>query len=508
MDKSRNRLSLILAGGAACTLTFAPAVGQQSTPQQTALQPILPILNVGNPTTRSPLSGIQITGNQATPAGIGIGTGLSVTLDFSSTFRYDDNLGDDDPSLGSTSWWENSLGFGVVNQTPDSLLVFNASGLHRYADQPNFGTSSDFTDPSVNLSYSRDAANSRFSIQGSYRERDLNFSQSLTDINQDGVIDAVDLSADFGTRINTQYGLTWQTGVNDPLGFIFSYNRSEQEYENTVDPNLFDTQRNIYVLTSLLRISPVVQGNVTLRYVDYSAEDTDRTDRQTTILSTGITYDVSPVTTVTADIGYSQVDETLRAIPLNTDDEDLVASASWTRTLPNGTANAFVDRAFGTNGDRTTVQAGRTFTLQNGTFAVNAGISRGPFGDNTPIADMAYVHNLSTSQITASLRRRVGTSNQSIETRETVARLGYDYTINPLSSLSFGINYAEQEDEGIGPSNRRRRTDFNASYTRALTKDWNMTVGYQHRIRNDSGPGSSDSNSISFTLGRQFTLKP
>ena len=118
------------------------------------------------------------------------------------------------------------------------------------------------------------------------------------------------------------------------------------------------------------------------------------------------------------------------------------------------------------------------------------------------------MHNLSTSQITASLRRRVGTSNQNVETRETVARLGYDYFINSLSGLSFGVNYAEQEDTGIGPSNRRRRTDFDVSYTRALTKDWNMTVGYQHRLRNDAGPGSSDSNSVSLTLGRQFTLKP
>ncbi len=505
MDKSRNRLSLILAGGAACALTFAPAVGQQSTPQQTIIQPIPTLPAVGNPTTRSAL-----TGNRNLPAGTptGTGQGLRVTLDFASTFRYDDNLGLDDPSLGSTSWWENRLGLNVINQTPDSLLLFDLSGLHRYADQPSFGTSSELTDPSVNLSYSRDAANSRFNIQGSYRERDLNFNQSLIDINQDGVIDAADLAVDFGTRINTQYGLTWQTGVNDPLGFIFSYSRSDQEFENTVDPTLFDTERDTYTLTSLLRLSPVAQGNITLRYVDFSADDAVQTDRQTTTLSTGITYDVSPVTTVTADIGFTQVDETLRAIPLNTDDEDFVASATWRRTLHNGTANALVDRSFGTNGDRTSVQAGRTFILKNGSFAVNAGISRGPFGENTPIADIAYVHNLSTSQITASLRRRVGTSNQNVETRETVARLGYDYFINSLSGLSFGVNYAEQEDTGIGPSNRRRRTDFDVSYTRTLTKDWNMTVGYQRRLRNDSGPGSSDSNSVSLTLGRQFTLKP
>ena len=115
---------------------------------------------------------------------------------------------------------------------------------------------------------------------------------------------------------------------------------------------------------------------------------------------------------------------------------------------------------------------------------------------------------MNASQFTASLRRRVGTSNQNVETRETVARLGYDYSINALSNLSFRANFAEQENAGNGPSNRRQRTDFSASYTRAITQDWNMTVGYLHRFENDTGPGDADGNSVFLTLGRQFTLKP
>lgn len=491
MGISRNRLSFILAGGVACTLTFAPAIGQQTTAQQqSAAQPPVP---------PAPAVGTSV-GRGA--------TGLTVTLDYATTLRYDENLGLDDPSLGSTSRWENTLGIGVVNQTPNSQLTFDLSGLYRYADQPVAGSNADFNDPAVRLTYSRAAANSQFNIRGEYRERDLNFNQSLNDLNQDGVIDAADLAIDRGTRTTSRVGMTWQTGINDPLGFIFSYDRFDQQFSNTTAPGLFDTLRNSYSLTSLLRISPVMTGSVTLRYMDYSAKDAARTDRQTTTLTTGITYDVSPVTTVNAAIGYSLVDETLRAIPLDTDDEGFVASFSWSKTLPNGSANAAIDRTFGTNGDRTTAQIGRTYTLQNGSFGFNAGISHGPFGENTPIADINYIYTMNASQFTASLRRRVGTSNQNVETRETVARLGYDYSINPLSNLSFRANFAEQEDAGAGPSNRRQRTDFSASYTRAITQDWNMTVGYLHRFRNNAGPGDADGSSVFLTLGRQFTLKP
>ncbi len=434
---------------------------------------------------------------------------MSITLDYLSTLRYDDNLGLDRPSLGSTTRWENSLSLGVVNQTPDSTLTFDLSGLHRFSDQPTFGSDAEFDNPTARLTYSKDSANSRISGLAEYQENNLAFTnQALTDINQDGVIDAADIITDRGTRIRKRANLTWQTGINDPLGFIFSYDRRERDYRSTTNPNLFKNQSDDYSLTTLLRISPILQGNITLNYTDYSAEDAARTDRQTTTLTTGFVYDVSPVTTVSANVGMTQIDETLRAVPVSTSDEDFVANFSWTRALSNGTANAQIDHAFGTNGDRTSAQAGRSLLFPNGSLNFNLGLTHGPFGETTPIGDISYTHTLSTSQITASLQRQVGTSIQSTETRSTLANLTYDYFINPVSSASFSVAYVDQKDEGTGPSNRRQRANFNASYTRALTRDWNATVGYQYSTDDTSTLGSADGNSLYLTLGRQFVLRP
>lgn len=498
MDKTRNRLSFILAGGTACIIASAPAIGQQTstpTPQVT-----------GQQTTAQTTAQPGPAGTQ--PAGPGTGTGLQITLDYLSTLQYDDNLDLDDPSLGSTSRWENSLALSVVNQTPDSLLTFDLSGLHRFADQPIFGSSSDFTDPALSLAYSRNSANSQFNSNFDYSETDLNFNRSLSDLNQDGVIDAADIAVDGGTHVASRAGLNLQTGINNPLGFIFSFDRQENTFSNTTDPDLFDNLTNFYSLTALMRISPVLQGNVNIDFTDYSAQDAPRTDRQTTTITTGVSYNASPTTTIDANIGVAQVDETLRAVPSSTTEEDFVANLSWTEILPNGTASAMIDQSFGTNGERTTATVGRSFILPNGSFDFNVGLTRGPFGETTAVGDVNYVHMMPSSQVIASLGRRVGTSNQSTETRETLANLSYDYFINSISSASFGITFAQQEDEGNGPSNRRTRANLNASYTRALTQDWNMTVGYQRQFDDDTGPGSATGNSVFLTIGRQYVLKP
>ncbi len=501
----RRRLPYVLAGGAVCTVALAPAIGQQAMLQPIAGQPPAQAVRVQPPATITPPA--VATGLPPANAA-GTGSGVTITLDYLSTLRYDDNIGLDQPSPGETTRWENLLALGVTSQTPNSLLSFDLSGLYRVADEPFLGTDAEFNDPMGRLSYSRTSANAALDAVAEYRRTNLTFNQDLTDVNQDGLIDAGDITIDRGTRATSRAGVTLQTGINDPMGFTFSYNRRERDYTDTIDPGLYDNLIDDYLLRSILRLTPVLQGNVGVRYTDYTADDVDRTDRQTTTISTGLTYDVSPVTVIDGSIGITQVDETLRTVALNTTEEDFVAAFSITRDLPNGTVSAQVDRTFGTNGERTTATVGRSLLFPAGSLDVNVGATQGPFGNTTAIGDISYVHMLSTSQITASLQRRVGTSTQSDETQQTLASLGYDYFINPLSSITLGVDYIAQENEGTGATNRRERANFNAAYNRVLTENWSMSVGYQYSYYDDPGPGSADNNAVFVTLGRQFLLKP
>ncbi|WP_209507436.1 MULTISPECIES: hypothetical protein [unclassified Ruegeria] len=522
MGKSSFRLSTALGAGVVFAISLAPASGQQaptslqtlSASKQTTLQqttvpstqtqqtPSLQLISQQAQRNPARQVGLLTTGQQT-----GTGTGLTVTLDYLSSLKHDDNLRLTDPSLGSTTWWENTLYLSVLKQTTDSTLSFDLSGLYRIANEPIIGTEHSFSDPFSRLSYQRVRANSRLSLLAQYRERDLAFNRSLTDINLDGIIDAADVIGTVGDQINTRGNLDWETGLNDPLGLRFTYNHNERTYSNTISPSLFDNSSDDYAATVFLRASPVFQNNLRISYTDYTADDAVQTDRQTTTVSTGVTYNVSSITTINANIGYTQVDDTQRVSNISNVTENFVWSFSWNKSLPDGSANILLDQTFGVNGVRTNTTFGRSFQLTNGVFGFNVGFTRGPFDEVTPIGQIDYSYQLASSQIGAKIQRRVGTSTQSIETRQTVVFLTYDYFINPVSALNFSVNFVDQENDGSGPSNPRQRGTFDASYTRAITKDWALNVGYQYEMDDQNG-FKATSDSVFLTLGRRFTLKP
>ncbi|WP_170763219.1 hypothetical protein [Ruegeria lacuscaerulensis] len=517
MGKSGNRLVSALGGGIAFVISFSPATGQQTslspaTGQQTTTQqtnaPSAPVQQtpslqlLSQQAQQNPARRVGRAGQQA-----GTGTGLRITLDYLSSLRHDDNLRLTDPSFGSTTWWENTLALGIVNQKPGSTLRFNLSGLYRVANEPIIGTESEFVDPLTRLSYQQTGANSLFSLLAEYRERDLSFNRSLTDVNLDGIIDSADVTGTVGDQINTRGNLDWETGLNDPLGFRFNYRHRERRYSNTIDPSLFDNSEDLFTATTFFRISPVLRTNLRINYREFEADDTPQTDRNTTTVSTGVSYNISPITTVNVNVGYTQVDNTQRAFNTNTVTENFVWSLGWNRTLPDGDINFRANQSFGVNGTRTNATVGRSYQRVNSTLDFNAGFTRGPFGDISTIGQIDYSYQFPSSRIGATIQRRDDTNTQSVETRQTLAFLTYDYLINPISALSFSANFIDQENEGSGPSNPRQRGTFNASYSRAITKDWALNVGYQYEM-DDQSSREVDSNSFFLTLGRRFTLKP
>ncbi len=529
MGKFRNKLSSALGGGIVFAVSLTPAIGQQAqipqapvqqttalptTSAQTTLQQATAPSTLVQQTPSQQLIAQQALRNPARQVGLpttiqptGTGTGLSVTLDYLTSLRHDNNLRLTDPSLGSTTWWENTLALSVLRQASDSSLAFDLSGLYRIANEPIIGTESSFSDPSARLAYQRLRSNSQLGLLLEYQERDLAFNRSLTDTNLDGIIDASDVIGTIGDQVNTRGDLNWATGLNAPIGFQFDYSHRERTYQDTIDPNLFDNRSDDYTATVLFRFSPILLGNLRVDYRDFAADDSVRTDRQTTTVSAGGTYNTSSVTAVSVNIGYSQVDNTERATNTNDVTEDFVWNFAWNRTLSDGAAVAQIDQTFGVNGSRINATAGRSYQRANGTLSFDVGFTRGPFDEVTPIGQIDYSYQLPSSRIGATIQRRVGTSTDSLETRQTLAFLTYDYFINPVSALSFSADIIDQETEGSGPSNPRTRGTFTASYSRAITRDWAMNVGYEYE-KDDQNGFSASSSSVFLTLGRRFTLKP
>ena len=503
MGKRQLRLSLAIAGGAAVVLSLAPANGQQATATAAATG----AATTGAATAAGPTTAAATTATPGTPTNAGTGSGFSVTLGLNTTLSHDDNLELDNPSRGSTTRLENSFNLGILAQTPLDLLQFNLGGVLRRADQPD-GTISDFQDPFVTLSYTRDGANSQLTAGGSYRERDLNFFDPLIDINLDGVIDEDDLIEDNGTRQTTTANINLQTGINDPLGFNFGLRHREVTYADTFDASLFDTRASTASVGATLQFSPVTRGRIQTSYTDYKAEDAPGTERQTTDVQVGVTHELSPVTIIDATVGLSKIDETRTAIPATDDSQGTTASLGVTHQLSNGTIGATVDRRFNVNGQRLTAQVTRALQLPSGNLAFSLGATRSDNDEVTAIGDLNYTHVLPVGQINASVARRVDVSRLDNDVSITSASVGYSAPINNISSIGLNFDYARTDDAGVGNATDRERSNLRATYRRNLTANWDLSMGYQHITRKDGNQSTARDNGVFLSVQRQFTLKP
>jgi hypothetical protein len=85
--------------------------------------------------------------------------------------------------------------------------------------------------------------------------------------------------------------------------------------------------------------------------------------------------------------------------------------------------------------------------------------------------------------------------------RITRAGLGFNRELDPYSSVSFDITYGLQENQDVDAPDIAR-TDFTATYSRALTEVVFANVGYRFRHRDEEE--SAHSNAVFFSVGRSF----
>lgn len=431
-------------------------------------------------------------------------TGMVLTFGLSSSLRSNDNLELDDPSPGTSTLWDNTLSFGLVNTTDVDRLQLDLSGIARLADTPGESDDFQFDDTRFGLAYDRAGANSRFGVTLDYSQIDLDFADPLRliedEINQD------DLIIDDGEREIRAATLSYEMGVNDPLGFGLDLSYRERTFSGTTDPDLFDRETITAEAFARFRFSPVAEGRVTVFQSDYDAEDVEQTDRTTRSISFGLDYALDPATTLLASLGYADIEETTN-LPTRTDETGAIGSLGLIRELRNGTAGVQLDSELSVTGRRNTLLFSRSYVLPTGALAVSVGPTHSDVGDTEAVGFLTYSQELPTGTITSTFERSFRTDDESEEIRVTRASLGYDMDINSVSGLVFEADYAEIRDAGTGGVNNVDTTSLRAAYRYALTPDWDLSAGYEYRYRDSDDDGTSDSNEVFLTLSREFSIR-
>ncbi len=436
--------------------------------------------------------------------------GPVLTFGISSTLSATDNYNLDPNNSESAELFDNKLSFGYLNQRANDVFRLDLSGLLRANEPP--GDSRTFDDQRVRLGYDREGVNSTLSFGADYSLASVN---SLDPFDrdrffEDDPLDENDLIEDQGDREQISSRFSFEAGLNNPVGFILDGRYREQTYTDTTDPDLFDTELFSITGTTRFTLSPVTEARVVLRYDDYTADDVEQTDRQTTSYSLGLTQALSPIDTLDVSLGYQQIEteETILGIRDSDTQTGLIGSIDLTRELTRGTIGTSFDLRESVNGQTATWLVNRAMPLPRGAIEISLGATSDVDDTVRPVGSLDFTHEMKRSTLTASLERQVRTSSRSNELRTTSASLGYNYEINSLSDISFSANYAELKQAGGPAVNDTTRTDLRATYSRALTPDWRLSSGYEYRIRDETGVGDATSNRVFLTLEREFTVRP
>lgn len=396
--------------------------------------------------------------------------GVRMTFGIEQRFETDSNGelnpgGSEDINQAATR-----LSFGLTSATRVSSLSFTTAGSFRIAQGPDFnGTEAEFTDPEAGLSYARRGANADMTLSGRYRESDVAFLRPLEDfIDQDGNLD---LPADLedlngtGTRRNlsTSAALNW--GRNAPVGFGLTGGYSIIDYSNTSSASLFDSRRASIGATLRAEIAPATTATAGLRYSTFDDDDPTSSRRNTYGLNLGLS-----------------------------------------RAVERGLWSVGFDLSDTEDGTQTGVNIGRNLTLPRGSLSARIGATAAAEGGVNLTGSLGYSQVLSRlSTVNVSLNRAISQGTDDTERLLTALSLGYSHTLSRLSSVSVNVLASESEDTATNDTTRN--ASFGLTYSRSLTRDWGMNLGYRHRIRDEDGAPSANSDSFFLTIRRDFEIK-
>lgn len=437
--------------------------------------------------------------------------GLLLSFGIEQRLEAGRNLTLETPATGGGATALTTLSFGLLSETNRHTFSLEFVNGLRIANLPGEGTTTGIDDSSLILAYDREVANAALSFGASFERSDIDFLEPLsTFITGDG---SIELPADFesldggGTRNAFSISAGLETGQQDLVGFVLRATTSGLEYSGTTDPDLFDTRTNRLEAGTILRFSPRTTARVTASAEFYDAENVEQTDRETNTLIFGLEHELTPRTRLGGVLGYVDLDTTeIGAAPGAGDFSGVIGEVGVAYAMSNGELTAEAASTIDSAGRLNTFIVGRSFEIPNGEVSAEIGVGRSNGSDEELIGALSWRQEVGPGDIVADFSREITTSLEDEASATTALAFGYIYNLNPVSRLGLSIAYVQTEPT---PSVARlERMDVTAAYSRELTPEWDFNTGISYRVRDEDTVGRVTSQSVFFSIGREFDLRP
>ena len=396
----------------------------------------------------------------------------------------------------TTTTLSEQLSFSIKTENRNQTFEFLGSTELSYGIQTGSSGSISITDPDFVARYTRDAANASINASANYRRGDIT---TIFDIDPSA---AVVLVTDNGTVTTTGADIQAQIGKNAPLGVTFDLGYDNVDFAGTTDPNLFDTRTTTLGFDTRLNFSPVTTGNFRVNHTDYSAADATSTRTQTTTYDFALSHELRRALQIDLNLGYQTRDLTLSGITGTND--GFKAGVNLTQTLPNGSIFGGIGIDQTGAADRTSLSFGRSLTLPAGSLSASI-TAADVVGSSLQVFGSAnYTQSLADGSFSVNLDQSLSTNQNNEDILFTRFGLGYQQQVTGTSDLNLSLDMSRSEDGGAGAAPTQNRATLAATYSRQLTQEWDMSVGYRHRIFSSSTSPQADSDTLFLTLTRNI----
>jgi hypothetical protein len=417
----------------------------------------------------------------------------SGVLNFTTSVVSDSNEGLDPVSAGTSLSASEILSLGVVSETRTQSFRFSIDTGITYDDDPAGGTTLTFASPDLDFGYSRQSANSSFNLGASYNTGDV-----VDAIGQNPAAVAVDDGIVNVTSVS--FGL--QTGIEAPVGFDISGSAQNSDYAGTTDPDLVDNQDMSLSASVNLRFSPVTDGSITASRSSSSAETAGNLKTETVSYSFGLSHELRRGLSVSGSLGMRENTTTEFLVTSETD--GLFGNFGISQDLPNG--SIFGDLSFDESEAvrSTSLTFGGSTNLKDGALSASiTATADGVFG-NQVLGSLDYSKELASGAITVGLSQSIEQDVLDNDQKFSSVEMSYSQEINSVSGFDLSLDLSQTKD--LTTSDTSTFTELSVGYSREVTRDWDLSVGYSHRRFSETGSADADSDSLYLSLSRSVAL--
>ncbi|WP_137110702.1 hypothetical protein [Rhodobacter sp. SY28-1] len=383
------------------------------------------------------------------------------------------------------------LSFGLSSETAIDRLDFGVTGgiIARDGDS---GSEIDFGRTALTFAYHREVPSAVLDLAAEFRTDDADaFGDDLGDV---GAV---------GTRSDLLLSARLETGRTSTVGLAFGLAYDRTEYQDTIDPDLVDSDEWRADLAAILRFSEVATGRVGIRYRHREEEDLGTTTTDAGTVFAGLDYAISERTDLSVELGYTDTETEDGGVIEHDRGPD--ASIRLSYDMPVGTAYALLRVATDADeGQRETFEIGRAFEAQRDTFSASLGLTHGDETGTDLIGSLEWTRALPDGSVGLRVQRSVAYDvDDDASVTDSTFSLSWAKNLNDTTTFLFDASYENSDS----PSERIEQISLDAGVSHMLTADWSLSGGMGYTIRHDAG-GRAESPSVFVAISRDFQFRP